>query len=225
MLLIGCMMVLSFTADADSAVQPGDLVAFGTYEQDGVYNNGKEDVLWIVLEVENDCAMLLSLYTLDCHAYHDSAELITWESCALRAWLNNEMLNELFSPDEQAAILVTDVDNSSAQGRKEWSGVGGENTQDRLYLLSYQEALHYLGNDVNTLSLATTQAMQNGVFNCKGFIDRVVHFGAWWLRSPGRGNAFAASVGCYGGVGKYTEVTNKYYGVRPVLWVNLNEFP
>lgn len=39
----------------------------------------------------------------------DGAEVITWEQCTLRAWLNGDFCNEAFTEEEKAAILVSDL--------------------------------------------------------------------------------------------------------------------
>ena len=41
-------------------VKKGDIVTFGTYEQDDLTRNGAEPIEWIVLAVEGDQALLLS---------------------------------------------------------------------------------------------------------------------------------------------------------------------
>ena len=59
--------------------------------------------------------MLISRYALDVKPYNTQRVDITWEQCTLRAWLNNDFINTAFTTDEQAAILLTNVDNSVAQ--------------------------------------------------------------------------------------------------------------
>ena len=67
-----------------------------------------------------------------------------WEKCTLRSWLNGEFLQSAFSAKEQAAILMTAVDNSASQGYGKWNTDGGNNTRDQIFLLSYAEANWYL---------------------------------------------------------------------------------
>lgn len=65
---------------------------------------------------------------------------MTWEKCSLRTWLNDTFYNKAFNADAQAAILTTNVDNSKNQGDSEYSTNGGNNTMDKVFLLSYAEA-------------------------------------------------------------------------------------
>ena len=103
---------LPITAGAETAITAGSTIMFGHYEQDSIISNGKESIEWLVLEVENNRAFLISKYILDAQPYNDVQAEVSWETCTLRAWMNNTFLNEAFSPAEQAAIVTTMVDNS-----------------------------------------------------------------------------------------------------------------
>ncbi len=48
-----------------SVVEVGDVIYFGSYEQDNNLSNGKEEIEWIVLAKENRKALLISKYALD----------------------------------------------------------------------------------------------------------------------------------------------------------------
>lgn len=72
---------------------------------------------------------------------------MTWETCTLRSWLNSTFLNAAFSSEEQKAILTTTMDNSESQGNGQWSVTGGNNTEDRVFLLSYAEAKEFFNSD------------------------------------------------------------------------------
>ena len=58
--------------------------------------------------------------------------------------MNGAFLNKAFVEQEQAGILLTNVDNSDSQGYNGWNTSGGNNSQDKLFLLSYAEANKYL---------------------------------------------------------------------------------
>ena len=125
----------------------GDIITFGHYEQDNNLDNGPEPIEWIILDYDEAThrALLLSRYGLEAKPYNTEEVGTTWEKCTLRSWLNDEFLNAAFSTEEQSAILVTDVDNSDGQCYNGWGTSGGNNTQDRIFLLSYAEANKYLG--------------------------------------------------------------------------------
>jgi hypothetical protein len=70
----------------------GDYVFFGAYEQDNNAFNGKEDVEWLVLDIKNEKALVISKYVLHCKQYHKSYSNITWENSSIRTWLNSYFL-------------------------------------------------------------------------------------------------------------------------------------
>ena len=74
----------------------GDFIAFGKYEQDNDTTNGKEDIVWTVLEIKDGKALIMSAYCLDNKQYNTSKAYVTWETCTLRKWLNNDFINAAF---------------------------------------------------------------------------------------------------------------------------------
>lgn len=185
-------------------VAAGDTVTFGHYEQDNDLSNGSEPIEWIVLAAEEEKILLLSKYGLDAKRYHDQSVGITWEKCELRSWLNAGFLKSAFSPDEQSAILLTNVENNK-----------GNDTQDRVFLLSYREAYGaLLGDDSSRKCQATPYAVNNGAYtsmsgNCK-----------WWLRSPGDLNT-AIRVDSNGSH-HFQYVSYENGCVRPAIWLSLD---
>lgn len=76
-------------------------MSFGKYEQDNNTSNGKEKIEWLVLEVKDGKALVISKYALDCKPYNTSSTNVTWETCSLRNWLNNDFINSAFSATEK----------------------------------------------------------------------------------------------------------------------------
>ena len=64
----------------------------------------KEPIEWRVLSVNGEEALLLADKGMDCKHYNEKSEDVTWETCTLRTWLNNEFYNEVFNETEQKAI-------------------------------------------------------------------------------------------------------------------------
>lgn len=122
----------------------GNYVTFGHYPQT---KNGNDStpIEWAVLARDGSKALLLSRYGLEAQPYNQVSANVTWEDCTLRAWLNDTFLNCTFTQEEQTAILLTDVDNSRAQGYSSWATDGGSDTQDMVFLLSYADAQYYFG--------------------------------------------------------------------------------
>ena len=210
-----------------NSFEVGKTVLFGRYEQDNNKDNGPEEIEWIVLERDeaNHTALLISKYGLDAKRYNYTYKEVTWETCTLRSWLNVTFLNKAFTSQEQTGIRMTIVDNSSRQGW--WSTDSGNNTLDKVFLLSYAEANRYLGvtfeNSNNTKSRVapTAYAIKQGAetFSDKKTADGTAA-GWWWLRSPGNAQGSAAHVHTDGSL-SLTSVRNGNGCVRPALWINL----
>ncbi len=167
-------------------LEAGSTFTFGHYEQDNDLSNGPEPIEWLVLDVWNDRALLLSRYGLDAKPYHNILTDVTWEHCSLRHWLNEDFINIAFTAQEQTGILPTGEDNSRSQGYYDTDG--GNNTEDRIFLLSYAEANRYLGvtnhryvdeENASSMMMPTAYARQRGAFG-----DGRPSAGWWWLRSP-----------------------------------------
>ena len=114
---------LTPTQTSDLEVKKGDVVLFGTYEQDGDPENGQEPIEWIVLKAENGKAMLISRYILDGHAFcSKEKDDVTWEESALREWLNTEFLNTAFTETDQRSIGRIGTDAVSLPAAEKYTG-------------------------------------------------------------------------------------------------------
>ena len=192
----------------------GNIVTFGAYEQDNQAGYGREDIKWIVLANEGNKSLLISRDSLDVQPYNTDDEAVTWETCTLRSWLNDTFLNEAFSPEEQKAILTTSVDNSKNQG----SSIAGNNTEDKVFLLSYKEAKDYFASNSERTCKPTSYAKTR---TNSAYID---HNGnrSWWLRSLDISPAYARFVNYDGSPGPVIKVNSQIPAVRPALWIDLN---
>lgn len=200
--------------DKFGLVIEGEYIKFGAYEQDNNTANGKEDIEWLVLEVKDGKALVISKYALDCKPYNTSYTDVTWETCTLRKWLNNDFLGAAFSAEEKAMIPTVTV---SADKNPEYSTNPGNATQDQVFLLSITEANTYFSSDSARQCKPTKYAVANGALES--------HIGncCWWLRSPGYDQDFAANVYYVGDVLDYGIYVDRVYcAVRPALWIDLN---
>ena len=188
---------------------------FGAYEQDNNTSNGKEDVEWLVLEVKDGKALVISKYALDCQQYNTSFTDVTWETCTLREWLNNNFINSAFTAEEKAKISTVTV---YADKNPDYSTNPGNATQDQVFLLSITEVNKYFSSNSARQCEPTDYAVANGAYvnssngNCR-----------WWLRSPGYNRNTAAFDYIDGVVyegGDY--VSSDRTAVRPALWIDLN---
>ena len=210
----------------DAKFTVGNYVTFGEYPQ----TTAGEDMTpieWLVLARDGDKALLISRYGLDAQPYNKDHTSVTWETCTLRTWLNGTFYNKAFSSAEQAAILTTNVDNSKNQCYSGWSTSSGNNTQDKVFLLSYAEANKYFGvtydNSSNTKSRVapTAYAIAQGAWTSySNKTTDSTYAGWWWLRSPGTYQDYAAIVYFVGSL-DFNYVDSDSGSVRPALWVNL----
>ena len=222
----------------------GDIIKFGHYEQDGNTANGKEEIEWQVLKVESDRVLVVSKYCLDCKPYNTEYTDVTWETCTLRKWLNNDFKNAAFTSAEQAKIPTVNIANKN---NPKWGTAGGNNTNDQIFCLSLEEMESYFGSyswydseymygyNQNLICDATQYAINNGAYvytitesdynsylKDKGYSSDVIgRRGAWWwLRSPGGISSCACFVGSYGSAGAdcLIDVVYDDSAVRPALY-------
>ena len=172
-----------------------------------------EPIKWRVLQSENQEAFLLSDVILDNQPYNENYEDITWEESSLRTWLNGEFIKRAFSDEEKEKINITEIVN---QDNPDYGTEGGNNTSDKIFLLSLAEVdKNEDGKKYGFLNDETRKCKANS------FSEMEIMF--WWLRSPGDYSYRAAGVRYDGWVDRYGyDVSNYSGGVRPALHLNLS---
>ena len=190
-------------------VKVGDIITFGNYWQGKDKSAGKQPVEWQVLDVKDGKALVISKYGLINHKYNKESTDVTWETCTLRKWLNDTFIKDIFSAKEMKAVTLSDV---SADKNPSYNTNQGNDTKDKLFLLSIKEVEQYFVSDEKRLCKLTKYAVYNGAYE----------HGWWWLRSAGAYSYGAAlvhgdgSVDCDG-----NSVTYHSGSVRPAFWLNL----
>jgi len=195
-------------------------------------------IQWRILDVQDGRALLLSEYILEHRRYNDIAwHDITWETSTIRQWLNNEFYNR-FTPAKRVQIVETNVITND----NPWFDTpGGNNTIDKIFLLSIDEIAKYFGVNqerLNNVPDDTTFSWHNfriyDEYNesRKAYREDTNASYLWWLRSPG---------GWWDDDDQDTTVTNSVIainfdgrveitgansnavigGVRPAMWVYL----
>ena len=213
-----CVYRKQRAAFSDPAV--GDVIRFGFYEQDNDTANGKEEIEWRVLAVDGSKALLISKYALDCQPFNESFTGITWEECTLREWLNGTFCSEAFGSAHQKRIVETAV--PADENPEFLLSPPGNDTVDRVFLLSVPEAHEYFDSDEARQCVPTPYALARGMDT----YDDVMLEGRaacwWWLRTPGINVISAALVFHDGAVfNSGNGVGRKCNAVRPALWVDL----
>jgi hypothetical protein len=220
-ILLGLALCLSFslsaTAEQANDYAAGNIVTFGNYEQDNDLSNGKEAIEWIVLEVNDDQAFLVSKYCLDEHAYNTDKVAMTWAKCTMRVWLNDTFLNEAFSTDEQAKIIPTTIVNKN---NPHYGTEGGEDTTDRIFFLSYDEVNQFFPDTDSRRTEPTAYAIAQGVY-----LNARNGYTWWWLRTPGVRPVDVCGVSAYGNITGYgsRDVNRTNGAVRPAMWVTIDD--
>ena len=195
-------------------IQVGDIIEFGSYEQDNDSSNGSEPIKWRVLEVSDGSALVVSEYALDVKVYNEAYESVTWETCKLRAWLNEEFYDTAFGMEEKALIAMTKVGN---EDHPMYGTNGGKDTEDWVFLLSIGEAERYFEDDEDRRTFPTEYAIARDayVYSDLGTVW-------WWLRSPGYHGRSAAEVSSFGAlIYNGASVYNYKDGVRPALRIEI----
>lgn len=195
---------------------PGDVIEFGRYEQNGDLKNGPEPIQWQVLAVEDGKALVISRFGLDSRAYNEEYTAITWKNCSLRKWLNEEFLAAAFSEEEQKFISLSHIVNhdNPSSGKP-----GGNDTEDKLFLLSIEEAETYFASDddrrcwTTSYVMAREPKMPRDADGCCW----------WWLRSPGGMPQYAVDVMPDGEIRTISgaNVDVIWRTVRPAFWIDL----
>ena len=198
----------------------GSYVKYGAYEQDNDISNGKEDLEWLVLSKDGDKALLISKYALDCQQYNTVNMSTTWENCSLRMWLNGTFLNEAFNSEEQDSIITSTV---TADKNPSYETTPGNNTEDRIFLLSIPEANTHFSSDEARTCAPTDYAIAQGAWISEDFLIEGRGTCCWWLRTPGLDSISASYIKDNGysfidGV----NVDDSRYAVRPALWISLD---
>ena len=102
-----------YTTEKLKIAEVGDIIFFGTYEQDNNSDNGKEDIEWLVLTKENNKLLLISKYGLERMPFNNTRSEFNWETSTIKKWLNTDFLLNSFSTEQQNNILKVFLLNES----------------------------------------------------------------------------------------------------------------
>lgn len=218
LILCAALLLGVCAASAETLPEVGSEITFGHYEQDEDLTNGQEPIEWIVLDVdeENQKAFLLSKYCLETKVVYPKRVPMYWGASTLREWMNGEFLNATFTAEEQEKILTTTVTNENPHGMK---GAGAD-TEDKLYLLSHEEILHYFPEQSSRMAYATEHAKAQG---CT--IGETTGACRWWLRTTGARKMDMWGVRVDGRLTAYgmQDVDWPTNTVRPVFWMDYSK--
>ena len=155
---------------------------------------------WLILDVQPDRALLIAKDCLLKAPYNEVYKYVTWEQCSLRNRLLPQLLAQIFDDAERDRVLLWKNTNP---GNMQNNAPGGADTEDRLFLLSIDEATQYFPYD------------EARIARLSGDVVR------WWLRSPGDDPIGAALVHNIGGIFISGNICSSEIAVRPAFWLKL----
>lgn len=211
--LITILSLYTPTAFAEDEDAYSNLYFFGHYPMDAEKDYyGDQAIGWWILkdDIQEEKALLISFYAIDYQAYDESTS--TWKDSSIRQWLNNDFYEAAFTDEEKQFILTTNVKNGTSENYIDWNESGGEDTQDKVFLLSAAECLEYLPDRSKCYYTPYAQDMDGKLIKGKT--------GPYWLRSPGK-KAGEAAVFDDGKI--HSRATKKATGVCPAIWVDYSK--
>ena len=215
------IVLLLTTAVTGCAVEAGDTVTFGHYEQDNDLTNGPEPIEWRVLMVDGDEAQIISIYALDAQPFNEKPAVARWTKCTLRTWLNTDFYDAAFDDEEKTAIITKEIEN--------WKE---SPTADPVYLLSCEEAKALFTSNEDRMASPTAYCLAQGVYQSTKYpLDKPEDMpgnAQWWLRTHSWEDKWrAAYVAGSGGVmtcggNSDGRVENARWAVRPAIYVSVD---
>ncbi len=197
---------------------------FGAYEQDSNTENGTEPLKWKVLEVQNGKALVISEYCLEAVPFHktnlgeivdslvnsEGVSEINWQNSFIRTYLNEDFYNKAFSDSEKSSIAQSAITTDD-------SSENGTSTEDKIFLLSVDEAKTYFSSK-NERKVMPTEYAKTGKIE----VGSKSGTSWWWLRSTGTFPGNASTVGADGIVNKVGHsMVNEKVGIRPAMWIEM----
>lgn len=217
-----------------SGTSTWDCVYFGKYYQNDTNGDGKADetdekepVKWRVLSVDSaGNALLMADKILDYRNFNDNeAGDIAWGQSDMRKWLNSTggseedpgFLQTAFTEQERAVIRYREIETI----------VGSDSlkTRDSVFLLSAEDSVN-AGYGFWTKDKESKNRVAESTAYAAGKQQTVEN--QWWLRTHSRVSltemAYRVSVKPDGIVVGTGVQNNTFYGVRPALYINLDDF-
>ena len=153
-----------------------------------------EPIKWKILSESNGKLSLYCTSIVDQSIWNTSYLALNYKSSIVRSFLNGSFLNTAFSANEQAIISSSTVDNSASSLHSDGASYACENTQDKVYLLSYANV-----KDGGTYGFSTSTrykpasdfAKAKGLFVSESPANENTTM--YWTRSPS-GTASSGSV-------------------------------
>lgn len=178
-----------------------EIITFGKYEQDGIIENGKEDIEWYVIEKVGDKSLLITKKIL-CGGIITYGN-VDYKKSNVRKFLNEDFFNTAFSTDEKN--LIVNKDNK-------------KNT-DKLFILSTNEINHYFNEDKKRISEITPYAMMQNVYP-SAIYENIKTAWYWTIDLGFDKNSDIQVINANGKINIYGYDVDTYgIGIRIAMWI------
>ena len=181
-----------------------------------------EPIRWRILTVEGSNALILC-DSIIAKMVYDAGGNNNYKNSDVRAWLNATFYETAFSELQREIILTTTVDNSVYSTGFSYNSYACEDTEDKLFLLSYIEATN---SDYGFSSSSDRQMETTDYTRATGaYMSTSADYygnGYWWLRSP-LCNLISRNAMCVSNAGNVSDYydNDQLSGVVPALWIRL----
>jgi hypothetical protein len=159
---------------------------------------------WIVIQSDEEKALLWSEYCVDVQTYNDSQITeVSWETSDLRQRLNTSFLEEAFNTEEQQHIITSSLEN-----------VDCGTTNDRVFILSAKEIKKDVPADGWIVCSPTAYAVSRGIYVSND------GYSCYWIRGNHEKEPYDTVdyIDVRGEI-RYNQFTdNSKTGVRPAIW-------
>ncbi|MBE6976562.1 MAG: toll/interleukin-1 receptor domain-containing protein [Ruminococcaceae bacterium] len=181
----------------------GDVIVFGSYEQDNNTDNGQEPISWYVMEKKDGRFYLMSQDALDYMPWREdsSGYHYDWADSTVRTWLGTTFYDTAFTPEEKEQIYTHTFNEDDRE------------TEDPVFLVGASEISkkthEYLFSDYEISPYATAKCDKGNILNEKLF----------WCRTSGAGGgAYHWDIYGKGEMWSYQSGL-----VRPCIYLNIEE--
>ncbi len=215
-----------------------------------------EPIKWRILEESNGTAFLMADIILDSQQYYHttssstrtavenysdayyagSGSTVTASAYAnnylyseIRSWLNETFYETAFTEYEKQLVQTTLVDNSAATTASSTNSYACANTNDKVFLLSYQDVMNSsYGFSTSSSSYDTARQLKSTAYaksqGCYASTESSYSGNGWWLlRSPYYSVSYNARyVNGGGDAGEIGDVSRASGGVVPALHIRLS---
>lgn len=183
-----------------------------------------ESLKWRILSESDGNVLLLCESIIENSRYDDTDN--NYKDSEIRDWLNNNFYSKAFDELERALIQTVTVDNSINSTGHSVNNNVCENTEDKIFLLSYEEVMNSkygFSDDISRMKLASDYSRAKGVWISKSVICDQYGNGLWMLRTPN--NTYKHFIRECNFNGEITDggtnINSAFLGVVPALKIKL----